>query len=304
VADPRGIARAARVTWDGRSRELVPAIASAGLFDAGVQAPADGLGPGRTEPIAFALDLHLKGTREVRLVPSAGETTVALASSWPHPSFVGRTPELSRLDEGGFDASWRVPSFGRGIPSAWTGTESSLAQKLQQQAQAAAFGVALIRPVDIYVQTDRAVKYAVLVILATFALAFLWEITSAVLLHPVQYLFVGFALCVFYLLLLSLAEHRGFDQAYAIAACATILLLAWYWSWALHGRARGVLMAGALSAVYGCVYLLLRLEDYALLAGSIAVFALLALVMFLTRRVDWYQLRLGVRPQATSPDSA
>jgi len=293
VADPRGIARAVDVTWDGQARGFVPAIAGAGLFESGVQAPADGFGPERTEPIDFALQLEVKGTREIRLVPSAGETTVTLASSWPHPSFVGRTPELPRLNAGGFQASWRVPSFGRGFASEWTGSEPALAHKLQQQAQAAAFGVGLIQPVDIYVQADRAVKYAVLVILITFVMAFLWEITSAVLLHPVQYIFVGFALCVFYLLLLSLAEHRGFDQAYAIAASATILLLAWYWSWVLRGWVQGVLMAGALSVLYGCLYLLLRLEDYALLAGSIGVFAMLALVMFLTRRVDWYQLKLG-----------
>jgi inner membrane protein len=293
VADPRGIARAVDVTWNGQVRGFVPAIAGAGLFESGVQAPADGFGPERTEPIDFALQLEVKGTREIRLVPSAGETTVKLASSWPHPSFVGRTPELPRLHAGGFQASWRVPSFGRGFASEWTGSEPALAQKLQQQAQAAAFGVGLIQPVDIYVQADRAVKYAVLVILVTFVMAFLWEITSGVLLHPVQYLFVGFALCIFYLLLLSLAEHRGFDQAYAIAASATILLLAWYWSFVLRGWAQGLLMGSALSVLYGCLYLLLRLEDYALLAGSIGVFAMLALVMFLTRRVDWYQLKLG-----------
>jgi inner membrane protein len=293
VADPRGIARAADVTWNGQVRAFAPAIAGAGLFESGMQAPADGLTPARTEVIDFALELDLKGTREIRLVPSAGETTVTLASSWPHPSFVGRTPELQRRPGGGFQASWRVPSFGRGFPSEWTGTEPALAQKLQLEAQVAAFGVGLIQPVDIYVQADRAVKYAVLVILVTFVMAFLWEITSAVLLHPVQYIFVGFALCIFYLLLLSLAEHRGFDQAYAIAASATILLLAWYWSFVLRGWTQGVLMAGALSVLYGCLYLLLRLEDYALLAGSIGVFAMLALVMFLTRRVDWYQLKLG-----------
>ncbi len=100
--------------------------------------------------------------------------------------------------------------------------------------------------------------------------------------------------------MLSLAEHRGFDQAYAIASSATILLLAWYWSWVLQGWLQGVLMAIALSALYGCLYLLLRLEDYALLAGSIGVFAMLALVMFLTRRVDWYQLKLGAGTQATA----
>jgi inner membrane protein len=293
VADPRGIARSVDVTWNGQARGFVPASAGAGIFESGVQAPADGLGPDRAESIDFALQLDVKGTREIRLVPTAGETTATLASSWPHPSFVGRTPELPRLGAGGFQASWRVPSFGRGFPSEWTGNEPATAQKLQVQAQAAAFGVGLIQPVDIYVQADRAVKYAVLVILVTFVMAFLWEITSGVLLHPVQYIFVGFALCIFYLLLLSLAEHRGFDQAYVIAASGTIALLAWYWSSVLRRWTQGVLMAGALSVLYGCLYLLLRLEDYALVAGSIGVFAMLAIVMFLTRRVDWYQLKLG-----------
>ncbi len=129
----------------------------------------------------------------------------------------------------------------------------------------------------------------------TFVIAFLWEITGGVLVHPIQYLFVGFTMCVFYLLLLSLAEHRGFDLAYLIAASATIALLAWYWSWVLGGRKQGFLMGAALTGLYGYLYLLLRLEDYALLAGSIGLFLMLALVMFLTRRINWYELKLGVK---------
>ena len=102
-------------------------------------------------------------------------------------------------------------------------------------------------------------------------------------------------MCVFYLLLLSLAEHRGFDIAYAVATTATVLLLSWYWSWVLGGRRQGMLMGVAMTMLYGYLYLLLRLEDYALLAGSVGLFAMLALVMFLTRRVNWYELRLGER---------
>jgi inner membrane protein len=293
VSDPRGIARALDVTWDGQPQRLVPGITSVGLIDSKVQAPAPGLGPERTGPIAFALDLELKGTRKLRVIPTANETTVHLSSAWPHPSFVGRTPDTPRLDEGGFEATWRVPAFGRGFPAEWSGEDQPAKEKLSQQAEAAAFGVGLIQPVDIYVQTDRAVKYAALFIVMTFVVAFLWEVVTGALVHPVQYMFVGFALCLFYLLLLSLAEHRGFDLAYFVAALATVVLLSWYWSWVLRGRRQGMLMGAALTALYGYLYLLLRLEDYALLAGSMGLFLMLALVMFLTRRVDWYQLKLG-----------
>jgi inner membrane protein len=186
-----------------------------------------------------------------------------------------------------------VPYFGRGFAAEWKGDDSQVADALARQAAAAAFGVALVQPVDIYVQTDRAVKYAALFIVMTFVIAFAWEIAGGVLVHPIQYLFVGFTMCVFYLLLLSLSEHRGFDFAYVVATSATVLLLSWYWSWVLGGRRQGTLMGAAMSTLYGYLYLLLRLEDYALLAGSAGLFVMLALVMFLTRRVNWYELKLG-----------
>jgi inner membrane protein len=132
-----------------------------------------------------------------------------------------------------------------------------------------------------------------LLIVMTFVIAFLWEIIHGVLVHPVQYLFIGFGTCMFYLLLLALAEHVGFDRAYFVAAAANVALLAWYWSWVLRGTAHGGLMAVALTILYGYLYLLLRLEDYALLAGSAGLFLMLAFVMFLTRRINWYELRLG-----------
>jgi inner membrane protein len=165
--------------------------------------------------------------------------------------------------------------------------------KRQPQAGASAFGVSLLQPVDIYQQAERAVKYAPLFIVLTFVTAFLWEVTGKALVHPIQYLFVGFAMCIFYLLLLSLSEHVGFDRAYAAAAIATVALLSWYWTWVLLGPSKGAVMCAALVGLYGFLYLLLRLEDYALLAGSLGLFAMLALVMVLTRKVDWYNLRLS-----------
>src|SRR5262249_30707188 len=170
--------------------------------------------------------LEVNGTRELRFVPSAQQTDVTLAAAWPHPSFSGRAlPETRRITPDGFTARWRMQDFARPFPSRWTSAGMNREQ-LGQQASTSAFGILLIQPVDIYQQTERAVKYAALFIVLTFLVFFLWEIFHASLLHPVQYTFVGFALCVFYLLLLSLSEHVGFDPAYAIASSATVTLIA------------------------------------------------------------------------------
>jgi inner membrane protein len=298
ISDPKGIARALALTWDGRPQPFVPGVSSVGLFDAGVQAAASGLDVSRKEPVSFALELELRGTSELWFLPSGNETTVHLASSWPHPKFSGSPSPVERtVSATGFTADWRVPYFGRGYPPVWYSYGQNTDQ-LKAKAGATVFGVALVNPVDIYSMTERALKYAALFIVLTFVIAFLWEITGGVLVHPVQYLFVGFAMCVFYLLLLSIAEHWGFDVAYAIGTIATVGLLAWYWSWVLSGRRQGVLMGAALTVLYGYLYLLLRLEDSALLAGSIGLFAMLALVMFLTRRVNWYELRMGTGQRA------
>jgi inner membrane protein len=292
LTDPKGVARTIELSWNGQPQQFVPGVAHTGLFSTGVHAPAPGVSD-RAGALRFDLALDVKGTRELRFVPGGNETTVQLTSPWPHPSFLGLPPETPRVEAGGFAASWRVPYFGRGFAPMWKSGDASDGEQLSRLADASSFGVALVQPVDIYVQTDRALKYAVLFIVMTFAISFLLEIAGGALVHPIQYMFVGFALCMFYLLLLSIAEHRGFDIAYAAAATVTIVLLAWYWSWVLNGRRRGFMMGASLTALYGYLYLLLRLEDYALLAGSLGLFAMLALVMFLTRRVDWYRLKLG-----------
>ena len=136
-------------------------------------------------------------------------------------------------------------------------------------------------------------KYALLFIVLTFLVFFMWELFRFVLLHPMQYVVVGFALCVFYLLLLSLSEHFGFDLAYGTSAGVTTLLISGYAGAVLNGWRPGSSVAAALLVLYGFLYLLLRLEDYALLAGSAGLFVVLAIVMYLTRRMNWYKLRLG-----------
>jgi inner membrane protein len=293
VADPRGIARRVALNWNGREVALVPGVNDTGLFASGVQAKLTDLGSvdaGVVMP--FDLELDVNGSRDLRVLPAGAETTVRLTSTWPHPSFVGASPDPSTISGSGFSAAWRVPYFGRGYPPHWLSGDLDR-EKLSARVEGSAFGVSLLQPVDVYQQAERAVKYASLFIVMTFVVFFLWEIVRGGLLHPIQYLFVGFAICVFYLLLLSISEHEGFGAAYAIAASATTLLIALYSGYVLGGRREGVLMGCGLTTLYGFLYLLLRLEDYALLAGSVGLFLMLALLMLATRRVNWYELRLG-----------
>ena len=290
ISDPRGIAKRIDLNVNGRQVQARPGVTSNGLFSSGVRANADGLSA-ESGTVSFSFELDVKGTAHIQFLPGGDETTVRLASNWPHPSFFG-APHDTTIDDSGFKAAWRVPYFGRGFSAKWTGAESKPEQR-QNQALASALGVTLIQPVDIYVQTERAVKYAALFIVLTFVIAFLWEVSGRVLVHPIQYAFIGFAMCTFYLLLLSLSEHIGFDRAYAAAAASTIGLVTWYWSWIVRGVAHGTLMGGALVTLYGLLFLLLRLEDYALLAGSVGLFVILALLMFFTRKVNWYSLKLA-----------
>ena len=275
VADPRGIATRVVLKWNGGDVALGPGSESTGLFMSGLHGAAGGLSAIRDAgSIPFALDLDVNGSRELKVLPAGSETTVQLTSTWPHPSFVGAPLPVTReTSRAGFSGRWNVPYFGRGYPPRWTSIGLD-AGKIKGRADASAVGVSLLQPVDIYQQAERAVKYAALFIVMTFVVFFLWEIVRSRLLHPIQYLFVGFGMCVFYLLLVSISEHVGFDIAYASAAGATTLLIGGYSVYVLGGLMEGGLMGLGLGTLYGFLYLLLRLEDYALLAGSVGLFAM------------------------------
>jgi len=293
VADPRGVRRAT-LAWNGSDRQFEPGIADFALATTGLHARVNLNESVSSGAIPFSMTIHLNGSRDLRLVPAGNTTAATLSSPWPHPGFVGTSPQDRAVTDSGFRATWDVSYFGRGFPRAWSdgGVDR---EKMRSQADVSAFGVTLVQPVDIYQQAERSVKYAALFIVLTFVVLFLFEVVRARLLHPVQYVFVAFALCVFYLLLISLSEHVGFDLAYSAAAVAITVLISTYSVFVLDGILEAVVVGGCTGALYGFLYLLLRLEDYALLAGSLGLFAALALVMLLTRRVNWYELRLGSR---------
>src|SRR5262249_41253082 len=196
-------------------------------------------------------------------------------------------PDSRQIGAEGFDATWRLTSLSRSYPQAWRDPDISNVIDLN----AAAFGAQFIKVVDAYQQTERSIKYGALFILLTFTTFVLVELLQSVRVHPVQYLMVGAALCLFYLLLVSLSEHVRFGGAYAAAALATIGVIAMYTVHVLGGMRQGLMTGVGLSGLYAFLYVLLQLEDYALLTGSIALFLILAFIMFITRRVNWYDLR-------------
>jgi inner membrane protein len=235
------------------------------------------------QAFAFTVDLAFNGSLSLTLAPVARETRVSLASDWPHPSFSGAfLPDERQVTPAGFTAAWRIPHLARSVPEAWSLAETGL-ERLQPHA----FGVALIDPVDFYSLVNRAAKYGILFVALAFMAVFCLEIVSGRPVHPVQYLFTGIALVFFYVLLLSLAEHLGFARAYLAASTATGAMLAIYVGAAMSSAVRGLVMLAVFAATYGILYLILQLEDYALLAGAMLGFAALTAVMFVTLRVDW-----------------
>ena len=192
VSDPRGIARRVTLNWAGVDRPLEPGVVDSGVLASGLHARVDVTGPaGAKAAIPFSMGLELNGTRDLRILPAGNDTSVRLTSSWPHPGFVGASaPTSPTVDAAGFAAAWNVPYFGRGFSRAWIDAGLDR-EKMRAQAEASAFGVNLVQPVDIYQQSERAVKYAVLFILFTFVVFFLFEVVRARLIHPVQHVFVG-----------------------------------------------------------------------------------------------------------------
>jgi inner membrane protein len=242
-----------------------------------------------TAPQAFSLELTIRGTGTLDFLPLGNETTVAVTSNWPSPSFTGaHLPAPRDVRNEGFNAAWRVLDLGRGYPSRWRSTEGP-----PNTVAASAFAAALVTPVGIHEAILRAAKYGVLIVGLTFAAYFLFELFAALRLHTLQYLLIGLANCVFYLLLLALAEHVGFGRAYAASAIAATGLVTSYSAAALRSFARALPIGTLLTGLYGYLYVTLRAEDFALLIGAIGAFAALATFMYLTRRVDWFAIRFG-----------
>lgn len=293
VSDVRAIQQATTLTWNGRHVDFLPG--TGGFVEGGTGIHAPVVITDTTQHIRFAFPLELNGSLRIDAVPFGKTTTVDFESDYQHPSFQGKwLPTRRTVDDHAFTAHWSVPYLGRGYPQTWT-SDSSMAKTID----ASRFGVQLVTPVDHYRMASRSVKYAFLFILLTFATIWLIEVLAGVRVHPIQYLMLGGALCLFYLLELALSEHVGFPIAYALASVAVIGMVGGYSLAVLRRVTRAAIVAVGVAILYGYLYLLLMNEDYALLIGSVGLFVILAAIMFVTRRVDWYTVGtrepLGVR---------
>lgn len=239
------------------------------------------------QPLAFDLNFLLQGMGQLQVTPIGSQTTVGLSSTWAHPSFVGDyLPVSSEVSEDGFKAQWASNNFSTNIAQLFQSCLSSnhACDELEQRQM----GVDLIDPVDHYLKSHRAVNYSLLVITLVFASFFLLELFQARPVHPVQYGFISLALALFYLLLISMSEHLGFNWAYVVSAVASTGLLSVYVSGMLSNTKHGVIFGACLLTLYGLLFGLLQAESYALVMGTLLCFVILSFTMVITRNIDWY----------------
>jgi inner membrane protein len=305
IPDMRGIKDNIAITWNGKETDAKPGLGSDmafGAFDSRVagnemieKSPTSAglnsgvnakvaLNPANTGAIAYSFDLNLNGSEGLDFVPLGGETVAELTSVWKDPNFGGAfLPDEREINQDGFRAKWKVLQLNRNFPQSWLGSSN-------QEMLSSAFGVNLLIPVDEYQKNSRSIKYAILFIALTFLIFFFSEVMNKNRIHPMQYLLVGLALVLFFSLLLSLSEHLSFNSAYLISSLATISMVTLYSRHIFKSSRMSLLQAGIMIIVYGFIFAILQLQDYSLLVGSIGLFVILAIVMFISRRIDWYEI--------------
>jgi len=285
ISDIRGIENALTLQLGERQLEFMPGTQVSWLGD-GVHVTLPRVDGRQQQRLDFSFDLALQGTGQLQVIPVGKTSNVHLSADWPHPSFIGNyLPTQREVTEQGFSANWQTSFFSTNLHEAMSNcVDTNRCEAFNERS----FGVSLIDPVDQYLKSDRAIKYALLFIALTFAGFFLFEVLKRLAVHPIQYALVGAALALFYLLLLSLSEHLGFGQAYLVSAGACVGLIGFYTCHVLRSLGHGLGFASALAALYGLLYGLLSAEDYALLMGSLLLFCLLGVFMVLTRKIDWY----------------
>lgn len=275
LSDTRAIGQVSTLKWGDAEAELAPGTRLQGLLDSGFHAPLLTSG----SAVDFSLDLEVKGSGGFRFAPFGKTTEVAIRSPWPHPSFQG-SPTARTVDADGFDATWQIPHLTRNYPQQFRLGSSGV--DLREYLA----GVDLFEPVALYDKVGRAVKYGLLFVGLTFLIFLVFELTVQAPLHVLQYAMVGVALSLFYLTLLALAEHVAFGLAYVAASATTVTMIALYTWGALGSAARGGLIGTLLTGLYGVLFVILRMEDYALLAGTGLLLVATAAVMYVTRDLE------------------
>ncbi len=284
ISDLRGIKEKIVLKWNDQIKDVIPgstipSIISSGITIKDIKPSAD------NQVSAFSFDLKLQGSQYLGFIPLGKETNVQLTSDWKDPSFSGSfLPRNRTVDEKGFSADWKVLELNRNYPQFWIGDSNS------QTILESAFGVDLLLPTNDYQKSMRSAKYALLAISLTFLTFFLVEIFNKSRVHPFQYILIGLALTLFYVLLISISEHSSFNVAYLVSSIAIITMIGLYARTILGNLKQALVLVLILCFTYTFVFITLQLQDYALLIGSIGLTLILAFTMYITRKVNWYEL--------------
>lgn len=232
--------------------------------------------------VEFSMKLSLKGSESLQFVPVGKSTVARLKSDCDTPSFCGDIlPSNSAAADGGFDRTWQTSYMNRSYPQFFE--EDAYKSEISDSS----FGVNLLVPVGHYQKTMRCVKYCILFIVLTFAVFFFIELIQRKNIHPVQYSLVGLALTLFYSLLLSFSEHIGFTPAYVVASAMTIVMLTLYTAAVLKIKKTAFCIGGMLAVLYFYIFVLIQMETYAMLAGSLGLFVILGAIMYISQKIDW-----------------
>jgi inner membrane protein len=291
VSDPRGALTDGTLSTNGQTATLVPAQAIERIHfgsNPNQQLELTLFGVRSAEFVRpnakfnATASLRFSGAKRIAVLAYGKTTKLTLASDWPNPSFNGGfLPRTRTVSAQGFRGEWLIPFIARGVRA--EGPNSSLGG-----LDETAMGVSFVNLADPYQSVNRSLKYVLLFLGLLFLSYVMFKITTGKLVHPAQYLLIGIAQIIFYLLLLSLAEHIGFGLGFLIAGAATVCLLSINASWIFESRVQGMRALVVFSLLYTFIYLLLRLEDNALLVGAVASFLAVGFAMYITRKIDWY----------------
>ncbi len=285
ISDLRGIKDKVEVTWNGTAIPVEPGSKIPELVTSGITVNNIITDVPVANVFDFSFDLHLQGSQYLGFIPLGKETNVKLASNWQDPSFSGSfLPDDRTVNEKGFSATYKILELNRNYPQFWTANQHF------QSMQNSAFGVDLLLPANDYQKATRSAKYALLAIALTFLTFFLVEIFNKKRVHPFQYVLIGLSLVLFYTLLISISEHSNFDLAYFISSVSVITMIGLYSKTILNNLKQTIVLVMVLCLTYLFVYITLQIQDYALLIGSVGLTSILALTMYITRKVNWYDL--------------
>jgi inner membrane protein len=279
--DLRGIREGIVLQWGDQELDAQPGVRINAPMQTGITFLPKNLS--LAARIKFSTSIKINGSGSFSIIPVGKQSNIAIQSSWPDPSFSGSFLPVERsVSASGFAAQWQVLHFNRQFPQIWSDGQYTIFSDL--------VSVNLLDPVDAYRQTERSGKYAFLFIGLTFFALFLVEVLNRQAIHPIQYLLIGFGLVLFYLLLLAFSEHIAFLLAYTLASLAIITIITAYIFFVLRSVRLGVLLGGLVAILYTFLYILLQLQDYSVLVGSIGLLLLLVITMYVTRNVNWFTI--------------